>query len=436
MSLTTSSVPQSGVFNTIRKSPVVSERIGIYIHVPFCERKCSYCDFYSVENRSRQTEYVRCLTKEIEILSAMFPEPPEVDSIFFGGGTPSLLSEREVESILNVLHKSFAISVNTECTMECNPGTVSRAVLASYRQMGINRLSFGVQSFFDDELAFLSRIHNSRQAIEAFEWARSEGYANVNIDLMYGLPNQKEERVMRNLEKAIELIPSHISAYGLILEHGTPLFNAVTSGRIKPIDELTEVKMYGLVMNFLNNHGYEHYEISNYALPGHKCRHNLKYWNCNEYIGFGPSAHSFLNNTRWWNYSSLGVYISELSLNRLPVSSMENLTQIQLIDEFIMLQLRQGKLSLKILKERFALTVDPNLIEMLVQNGYITISNDEIILTNKGFTVCDKIVEEILSSGVTRIENPKRSQVTLNQSPQNFITCSATTVDAPKLRMT
>ncbi len=208
------------------------DKVGIYLHIPFCEKKCFYCDFYSIESLSQRNEFVNSLVKEIELFSANRAEILCADSIFLGGGTPSLLSPRELEIILNSLHKHFNISAEAEFTMECNPGTVNRQSLARYHQLGINRLSFGVQSFFDDELKFLSRIHNSQQAVEAFRFARAAGFDNVNIDLMYGLPKQTEDKLLSNLENAVALNPEHISAYDLIVEHGTPFFAAVASGEI------------------------------------------------------------------------------------------------------------------------------------------------------------------------------------------------------------
>jgi len=281
--------------------------------------------------------------------------------------------------------------------MECNPGTVTAESLLDYRQLGINRLSFGVQSFYDDELKFLSRIHDSQQAIDALATARKSGFDNVNLDLMYGLPNQTSSRVLANLEKAVELNPEHISAYNLIVEPGTPLFTSVSSGEITMLDNGTEAQMYQLTMSLLEENGYIHYEISNYSRPGFQCRHNLKYWNGEEYISFGPSAHSYLNGMRWWNVSSLNNYIYELSKNKLPISDKETLTESQLFDEFVMLQLRQGKIELEALKNKFKIEIDYDFISDLKENGLVELSGGKMLLTRKGFTVCDEIAEKILS---------------------------------------
>jgi oxygen-independent coproporphyrinogen-3 oxidase len=325
------------------------------------------------------------------------------DTIFVGGGTPSLLSPQEIEIILNPVYKNFNISAEAEFTMECNPGTVNQQSLASYHQLGVNRISFGVQSFFDDELRFLSRIHNSQQAVEAFKFARSAGFDNVNIDLMYGLPGQIEDKLLSNLENAVALNPNHISAYNLIVEHGTSLFAAVASGEIKSLDESTEGRMYELTMGFLEKNGYKHYEISNYARLGFECKHNLKYWNSEEYIGFGPSAHSYLGGSRWWNISSLSSYLFSLSNDRLPISAKEELTDTQLVDEFVLLQLRQGKMDLKTLRDKFGIDLDTGFISDLKKAGYVNVADNKIFLTKKGFIVCDEIAEEILAHDLAKV---------------------------------
>jgi len=379
------------------KSNKILRRVGIYIHIPFCEKKCFYCDFYSIENHSQRKEFLSCLIKEIELFSRNYQQHCEADTIFLGGGTPSLLTAIEIEQITDAILLHFNISSDVEFTMECNPGTVTAESLLDYRQLGINRLSFGVQSFYDDELKFLSRIHDSQQAIDALATARKSGFDNVNLDLMYGLPNQTSSRVLANLEKAVELNPEHISAYNLIVEPGTPLFTSVSSGEITMLDNGTEAQMYQLTMSLLEENGYIHYEISNYSRPGFQCRHNLKYWNGEEYISFGPSAHSYLNGMRWWNVSSLNNYIYELSKNKLPISDKETLTESQLFDEFVMLQLRQGKIELEALKNKFKIEIDYDFISDLKENGLVELSGGKMLLTRKGFTVCDEIAEKILS---------------------------------------
>ncbi len=373
----------------------VNPSLGIYVHIPFCERKCFYCDFYSIENHSRRDEFTASLVKEIGLFSDRHPQF-QADTIFFGGGTPSLLKPREVERILKALHEAFDITGQVEFTMECNPGTVDTAYLSEYRQLGVNRISFGVQSFFDDELKFLQRIHTSKEAVEAFEKARKGGFEDINIDLMYALPGQLAERHITNLGRAILLHPTHLSVYALIVESGTPLFKAVEKREITPADDETEAAMYEATMNFLVGSGYNHYEVSNYSLQGRECRHNLKYWNSEDYIGFGPSAHSHLQNNRWWNVSSLREYLGLLDDGTMPVASTEALTREQMLDEFLFLQLRQGKLDLDRLRAEFSFDPDQEFISHAIDSGHFERAEGVLRLTNKGFTVCDEIAKEML----------------------------------------
>lgn len=378
-----------------RTSPP-SSRLGIYVHIPFCEKKCFYCDFYSLENHEQRDEFIEAIVKELELFGKKYTKP-EADTIFFGGGTPSLLKPSELERILTAMRSAFRISDALEFTLECNPGAVDTEYLSDYRSLGVNRLSFGVQSFFDDELRFLSRIHNSEEASNAVDQARKAGFTNINIDLIYGLPGQPEQRVLSNLQKAVALGTEHISAYNLIVEPGTPLFTSVMKGEIVPSEERIEAEMYESVMELLEKNGYDHYEISNYSRQGFECKHNLKYWNAEEYAGFGPSAHSYINGERWWNVSSLSSYLSELGESKLPVSAKETLTRTQFLDEFVLLHLRQGKLDAGELKRRFSVILDPDLVAALQAAGYCTLTHDSLRLTRRGFIVSDEIAETILA---------------------------------------
>ncbi len=377
----------------------IDSPLGIYVHIPFCEKKCFYCDFYSIENHSQRDEFIASLVSEIGHFSSTHPKL-KADTIFLGGGTPSFLKPQEVEQLLKALHEAFDISDQVEFTMECNPGTVDTAHLSEYRQLGVNRISFGVQSFFDDELKFLQRIHTSQEAVEAFDKARKVGFENINIDLMYALPDQPVERHLTNLGRAILLNPTHLSIYALIVEQGTSLYSAVAGGEIQPADDETEAAMYEATMSFLTGTGYTHYEVSNYSKPGRECRHNLKYWNSQDYIGFGPSAHSHLEKDRWWNVSSLKDYISRTHDKVLPIASRETLTQSQILDEFVFLNLRQGKLDLNQLHAKFMFDPDAEFVSKALEAGYFKRSDGILYLSNKGFTVCDEIAKEILTKAI------------------------------------
>jgi oxygen-independent coproporphyrinogen-3 oxidase len=376
---------------------------GIYIHIPFCERKCIYCDFYSVENLNLIDRFTESLLKEIEIFSieADFFNDSIFDTIYFGGGTPSLLEPAQIEKILNKLSQSFKISSNPEITLETNPGTVDKRKLLEFKNLGVNRISFGVQSFFDDDLKFLGRIHTGEDAFKCVNDSFEVGFENVSIDLIFGLPGQTVEKWLENLKFAVSLNVPHISAYNLIVERGTPLHELVSLGKVEIPEDEIQAQLYERTIDFLENAGYVHYEVSNYAFEGFECRHNLKYWQYENYIGFGPSAHSFWINKRWWNFANLNKYINALNLGKIPVANFEILDEEKMIDEFIYLGLRSKGINVARFKGKFGFEfVDGDIkdeIEELERAGYITIEDDFIKLTPKGFLLCDEIVLRLIS---------------------------------------
>jgi oxygen-independent coproporphyrinogen III oxidase len=376
---------------------------GIYIHIPFCERKCIYCDFYSVENLNLIDRFTESLLKEIEIFSieADFFNDSIFDTIYFGGGTPSLLEPTQIEKILNKLSQSFKISSNPEITLETNPGTVDKRKLLEFKNLGVNRISFGVQSFFDDDLKFLGRIHTGEDAFKCVNDSFEVGFENVSIDLIFGLPGQTVEKWLENLKFAVSLNVPHISAYNLIVEGGTPLHELVSLGKVEIPEDEIQAQLYERTIDFLENAGYVHYEVSNYAFEGFECRHNLKYWQYENYIGFGPSAHSFWINKRWWNFANLNKYINALDLGKIPVANFEILDEEKMIEEFIYLGLRSKGINVARFKGKFGFEfVDGDIkdeIEELERAGYITIEDDFIKLTPKGFLLCDEIVLRLIS---------------------------------------
>jgi oxygen-independent coproporphyrinogen-3 oxidase len=280
---------------------------GLYIHIPFCERKCVYCDFYSIEGSSMMGRFLESLSHEINLCAQLGRDGLVFDTVYFGGGTPSLLSPSAVGSILDDLHRNFQVAKTTEITLEVNPGTVDSEKLKEFRQIGVNRLSIGIQSFHEHELKFLGRIHSAHEAKACVRSAQEVGYDNVSLDLIYALPGQDLRDCEDNLSTAVSLSPQHISAYSLIVEEGTPLARMVARGEVLPTSEEVETEMYLLTMEYLAARGFEHYEVSNYARRGFHSLHNSLYWNHDSYLGFGPSAHSFwcgepfLESTRWWN---------------------------------------------------------------------------------------------------------------------------------------
>ena len=374
---------------------------ALYLHVPFCERKCVYCDFYSVESEPRYDDFVMLLVREIE-LHALSPQSllqTPSSSIFFGGGTPSLLSPTQLGAILCALRSNFHIETDAEITVECNPGTVTLEKLRGYRELGVNRLSFGVQSFHDDDLHFLSRIHTSREAEEAILLAHEAGFENVNLDLMFSLPGQTPERWMHNLERARALGTSHLSCYSLTVEKGTPLSGMVERGEVTTASEESDAVLFEMTMDTLALWGFRHYEVSNHALPGFECRHNLAYWRHNDYLGFGPSAHGTQQGRRKWNVSSLKGWSDALRNNTSPVAGGEELTPAILRAEYLYLRLRSEGIDLDEFRTSFQsdfLLDNRSITTRLVNEGMAENLNGVFRLTQKGFLVCDEICATVL----------------------------------------
>ncbi len=286
---------------------IVNPEYAVYVHVPFCRRKCGYCSFISCAYREQAIPaYADSLCHEITTRA----DGGTAGTVFFGGGTPSLLSLEQVSDILSAVQKGFRLQTDAEISLEANPGTVDTGYLAGLRRMGVNRLSLGVQSFNDEELALLGRIHDAAGARAALADARAAGFMNVNLDFIYGLPGQTEARWRRTLEEAVSLHPEHLSLYALTLDEGTPLYTAVEKGDAPTPDPDAAAGHYELAEDMLKSSGYVHYEISNWALPGYECRHNLVYWHNEPYFGFGAAAHSSLGGHRLANTGDLDAYIA------------------------------------------------------------------------------------------------------------------------------
>jgi oxygen-independent coproporphyrinogen-3 oxidase len=371
---------------------------ALYLHIPFCERKCSYCDFYSIESLKYIEPFVVSLRKEIELRRTSATDVP-ITSIFFGGGTPSLLHPTHIDTLLADLHRGWNIASDAEITMECNPGTVSLASLQGYRAAGVNRLSFGVQSFHQDELAFLQRIHSAEDAAEAMRLARQAGFSNVNMDVMFALPNQSIESFATSLQRLLELHPDHVSAYSLIFEHGTPLYSQLKKGLVTPQAEEVDAAMYALAMTKLTNAGYRQYEVSNFAKSGKECRHNLTYWHAEDHWSFGPSAHGRLGTTRYCNQRSLTAWSKSIEQGRLPQATVETLSPQQQLEEFVFLHLRSDGLPIDRTRQLFGIDVEDVLqphLRYWREADMVRISNDSIALTSEGYRVCDEITVQAL----------------------------------------
>ena len=378
---------------------------SLYLHIPFCERKCIYCDFYSIETMSPMDPFLATLHREIDTY-ASYGDGVVFETVFLGGGTPSLLTPAQLESILSRLHRTFAIASDAEITVETNPGTVTPEKLAAYRSLGVNRLRIGIQSFNEKELQFLSRIHTGKEAVECVDAARKAGFTNLSLDLIFSLPGQTAEQWEATLTRAIELNPEHISAYSLIVEDHTPLARMVSSRTVSPNPLEVEAELYERTMSLMEGHCYEHYEVSNYARPGFRSRHNYNYWNHQSYLGFGPSAHSFWKcadepvGRRWWNIASLSHYIERLTSGQLPLISEEQVGVNELMTERIFLGLRSDGLNVRRFESDFGISLLRTrhaLIEDLLRENDATLQSETLRLTSKGFLLCDEIAERLIA---------------------------------------
>ena len=372
-----------------------TEPIGLYVHVPFCIKKCNYCDFcsYSSVDVSMRRAYIQALATEIKRYRK--EEKTRVDTIFFGGGTPSLLEPDEVEIICDAIGNTFNVSGDCEFTVEANPKTLTREKLEAYISHGVNRISIGLQTIHENERKILGRIHNFEDFLEAYSMVRECGILNVGVDVMYGIPAQSVKSFRETLEAVASLSPNHISAYGLILEENTPLWQIRKELSFPTEDE--ECEMYELACSFLASCGYNHYEISNYAKAGYESRHNLKYWENKSYIGVGASAHSCYGGKRYSNFAGIEEYLSE---NPTQYVTEELHDSKAAAYEFVMLGLRLKKgISLSEYKSLFLsdfLTGREEKIISFVKGEYMTFDGDRIALTEKGFYVSNTILTDLL----------------------------------------
>lgn len=377
-------------------NPNISTLPGIYIHIPFCEHKCGYCDFYSVTDQALRRNFITALLSEIGMVSAQLDDAQLFDTIYFGGGTPSLLETGELDLIFNAIHRHFSLADDTEITLEANPNSLSEPMLKSYNSLGINRLSLGVQSFLDRDLHFLCRIHSAQEAKSSIHSIRKAHHGALSIDLIFALPNQTLWDWDFNLLTALSFKPEHISAYNLSLEKGTPFHTRVLNGEMILKTEEDELTFYSTTIDALKAGGYIPYEISNYARsPHYFSRHNYKYWNHTNYLGFGPSAHSFWKRERRANVRSVQKYVSMIRSARLPLDFTEYIDDRTLEFESIFLGLRTyAGLNLQRYEERFRIPFQEKykaIIKNLMDEGMAEIADHYFRLTKKGMAVCDAV---------------------------------------------
>jgi oxygen-independent coproporphyrinogen-3 oxidase len=376
--------------------------IGLYIHVPFCIRKCYYCDFTSYPVSGSAVEgYLKSLIKEINLYgAALGDEEKNISSLFFGGGTPTCLPAGALKMVLDELRYSFSLAEGCEITVEANPGTIDAAVLDTLLGAGVNRLSIGVQSFNDTLLGVLGRIHTAKQGVEAVQLARKAGFANLNLDTIFGIPGQTIGEWRETLEQAAELGPEHIAAYGLQLEEGTPLTQAAARGEICACPEDLELMMYRSAHEILNDCGYNQYEISNFARPGRQCAHNLVYWLNRPYLGLGPAAHSFIRGERFSNEPSLERYSEKLSRKEYPVKCRESLTAENEMAETMFLGLRLIRgVDLDLFQERFGRRAEDlyqREIRDLTAKGLVEIKGGTLRLTMAGLPLANVVFREFV----------------------------------------
>jgi oxygen-independent coproporphyrinogen III oxidase len=374
------------------------KQTAFYIHIPFCDHKCIYCDFYSIITTDSINSFLNALKKEISYYSKLYFDQREFISVYFGGGTPSLMTPDYISEIIDMLKNNFNVKNDAEITLETNPGTVSGSKLDAFRKIGINRLSVGIQSFNEDELKFLTRIHNSQTAIETVKEAAQAGFENISIDLIFNLPGQTREKWISNLRQAITLPVKHISAYSLILEKGTILNKMVLDGKIKMQDDDYDADLYETTIDFFDRHGFKQYEVSNFAKPGFECVHNNAYWNFTDYIGLGTSSHSFVDGRRWWNYSSAKMYIDAVNKFGNAIAGSENISEKSKLDEYVMLALRGSGINLPDFESRFGnwwLKEKFSYFQKLQNANYAVITADKIKLTKSGYAICDEILANI-----------------------------------------
>jgi len=370
---------------------------GIYLHTPFCRQKCRYCDFVSVTDVNLLDDYVDALCGEIELRQQ---HQIGVDSIYLGGGTPTLLATDQVNQTLTAVRSAFQIHPDVEITIEVNPGTVTLEALKAYVAMGINRISIGVQSFQPQLLDLLGRSHDEKTATDALELSGAAGFSQIGIDLIFGIPGQTSDQFIDDLQTAIKFSPHHLSCYSLTIASNTPLQRLCRQQAVTPADDSQVARFFMETDAFLTSHGYQHYEISNFAKPDCRSRHNRKYWRGIPYWGFGVAAHSFQPPVRSWNVSSIGRYIATLDRNRLPILDHETLSLKEQAVETIMLGLRTDHgvelAFLDGLQRGDNGNAKARLIQQWVNEGQARIHKGGLVLTVSGMLVADALTKELL----------------------------------------
>ena len=371
---------------------------GLYIHVPFCAKRCLYCDFFSNAEMKYKEPYINALIKEMELRKGYIGNEA-LETIYFGGGTPSQLDEKDFGKIFEAIYRHFDVAEQMEITLEANPDDMKREYVSLLRNYPFNRVSMGVQSFHPEDLRFLNRRHDREQAIKAVELCKEYGITNISIDLIYGLPYQTQQAWEENLRQAIRLDVPHLSAYHLIYEEGTALYKLLEAGKVTPINEELSVSFFSTLIDRLAEAGYLHYEISNFARPGFFSKHNSSYWTGKKYLGLGPSAHSYNGIDREWNPSSLPIYIEGIE-NGHPTIESEDLDLCTRYNDFIITGLRtMWGVSFADIQTKFGrklLSYCQKQAQPHINQGLLLQTGDKLILSKSGIFVSDGIMSDLL----------------------------------------
>jgi oxygen-independent coproporphyrinogen-3 oxidase len=370
---------------------------GIYIHIPFCKQACHYCDFHFSTSLKYKKELLQCIHQEIK-LQKLYLENQVVETIYFGGGTPSLLSASEISKIIDIIYQNFEVSKNPEITLEANPDDLGIEKLKELKNTTVNRLSIGVQSFFDEDLKWMNRAHEANEAETAIKRAQDYGLDNITIDLIYGYPLLSDQKWKHNIQKTLDLDIPHVSSYSLTVEPKTALASFINNGKQKPLDEAQSAAQFQFLMEELTQKGFEHYEISNFAKPNQYAKHNTNYWRGINYLGIGPSAHSFNGQSRQWNVANNAKYIHELELKKVP-DTLEILTLENKFNEYVMTSLRtQWGVDLAKIALDFGSDYKKHLLAFAdehIATNLLAFADEKLTLTTKGKLFADRIAADL-----------------------------------------
>lgn len=370
---------------------------GIYLHIPFCKQACNYCNFHFTTSLRYKDDLVKALAKELYLQRDFLQHTP-IDTIYIGGGTPSLLDMEDCQFIFHTIEKHFNVSADPEITLEANPDDITHEKLRGWKEVGINRMSIGIQSFFEEELRWMNRAHSKEQAHQCIEMSLAAGFTNMTIDLIYGSPLLTDDMWARNVQTAINYGIPHLSCYALTVEEKTPLHKYINTKKKADIDSDKQGHQFLLLMDWLKEAGYEHYEVSNFAKPGFRSRHNSSYWKGRPYLGIGPSAHSFDGSARQWNIANNQQYIQSLEQSVIPAEK-EILSTADQLNEYLMISLRTAEgIDLEVIERKWSREEKERIIKETsnyINNGLMIKEGDQLKLSKEGMPLADGIAAQL-----------------------------------------